>query len=421
MTSPEQSFDPFISRTGVRITTLYSTRGRRQSPQPSGLPLTAGLRLGRLASHYHAAGQQLPLLLRNSTLTEPLGFSRFKGTSRKSRIWIFSLPGQEITLALSVNVDCELRETIPLLEDLYYGSLTISGQSLEDWFRWATSDFFSEFILGPERHQLLFAAARGENRATIDTIQRLIYRADLPAREGSSIISYPGELNRRPTTLGALGPYVSVLIGQQDYLENSCFISAVQLLGAHANLREISQKSYSIMERYRRGAGPAATLSLQRAELGETAAALSDLELDLSFRVEAAANIALLVPALRVEAYHSALYSMMGMSAKLSTTENLLTRLRNSIQSAVAALESQERTVDDRRRLRATVAISFVTTTVGAIGLVFAFFGANSTEVDAERSMLDSYYWPIYSTVLLIFATAASLFLVIGRRRPRGR
>ncbi len=415
MGSEKLVFDPFISRTDIRLTTLYSVQSSSPQPSPTLLELTDLLRFGRLAEHYRSGAAQLPQPIYTGEIAGELSFIRWTGEISSAKLWLFTDPAAGLVMGLTVNVKCSLKNTILLLEDLYYADFQIDQIKFIDALNQNSSIPLNSATLGPERHQLIFAAAENhEDRASPDMIQRLIYRADLPARENTSCITYPGEINRRPTTLGALGPYVSVLIGQQDYLENSCLISAIQLLGAHANLREISEQTYQLMRHHRHTAEHHETNP--RLLLQDSATNLAQLELDLSYRVESSASIAPIVPALRVTAYHEALYSAMGLPGKLATTENMLKRLRNAIDANTSAAESQERRVDDYRRLRATVAISFVTTAVGAIGLIFAFFGANSTEVDENRSMFDVYYWPIYGTIMTIFGAAAALFLLVGRR-----
>ncbi|MGL5830333.1 MAG: hypothetical protein ACRC0L_12305, partial [Angustibacter sp.] len=219
----------------MRITTLYSL-SPGESGAPESLPELADvLRFGRLTDHYRTGASQLPRPRHCANIDHRLGFTRWEGEIKTARLWLFQDPAQGIVAALTVNVDCSHKETIPLLEDLYYADFFVGDHVFGSWLNLDPAIPLTSVDIGPERHQLIFAAANeDDDRASADTIQRLIYRADLPARENTSCITYPGELNRRPSTLGALGPYVSVLIGQQDYLENSCLISAVHLVGAHA-------------------------------------------------------------------------------------------------------------------------------------------------------------------------------------------
>jgi hypothetical protein len=225
-----------------------------------------------------------------------------------------------------------------------------------------------------------------------DVLQRVIYRADLPYRPQHSAIRYPAELNRRPATLAALGPYVSVVGGQQDYVENGVLLSGVQAVGTAA-------QPLSIRER--------------RLILENLADRLGDLELDLSFSVEATADLGLLVPALRVEAFHYALYESMSMARRAETTGHMLARLRNAIAADLTSVQSVEQRADDRRRVRTAAAVTFVTTVAGTFGLLFGFFGINTVEVQPDRSIFDDRYAAIYLLIAALIVTAATLYLVL--------
>src|SRR5262249_3411760 len=148
---------------------------------------------------------------------------------------------------------------------------------------------------------------------TSDELQRIIYRADLPARPGFTAIRSPAELNRRPTNIGVLGPYVSVLAGHQDYVENCAFLSAAQVVGSAAQLRQIRERAYDGVLDFRSNLDGAVPVRQRRLTLERIADQLGELELDLSFAVEAAADLGLLVPSLRVESYHAELYESMSL------------------------------------------------------------------------------------------------------------
>ncbi|MGD0376347.1 MAG: hypothetical protein ABSB01_17410 [Streptosporangiaceae bacterium] len=58
----------------------------------------------------------------------------------------------------------------------------------------------------------------------IDSVHEVVLLGpDLPYRKEYSAIRYPAELNRRPGWLAGVGPYVSVICGHPDFIENSIF------------------------------------------------------------------------------------------------------------------------------------------------------------------------------------------------------
>ena len=65
----------------------------------------------------------------------------------------------------------------------------------------------------------------------------------------------------------------------------------------------------------------------RRRTLERIADQLGDLELELSYSVEASADLGLLVPSLRVESFHNALYESMSLASKAVTAGRMLQRL----------------------------------------------------------------------------------------------
>jgi len=308
--------------------------------------------------------------------------------------------------------------TIPLLEDLYYGSATVGDETFEQVAGRLADERLDCLRLGkqflPERHQLVFfAVPESSAMPGEDILQRVIYRADLPYRPQHSAIRYPAELNRRPTTIAALGPYVSVIGGQQDYVENGVLLSGVQAVGTAAQLREIRERAYACVRAFRASAARPHSIRERRLILEDLADRLGDLELDLSFSVEATADLGLLVPALRLEGFHEALYESMSVARRAGTTGHMLSRLRNAIAADLTAVQSLDQRADERRRVRTTAAVTFVTTVAGTFGLLFGFFGINADQVRPDRSIFDHRYAAIYLLIVALILTAGILYLVL--------
>lgn len=194
------------------------------------------LRLGQLAGFYRDADSQLPRVLAVRDL-EPatMAFRRGAGTAstiRAGRLWLFDVQAGPVVAVLSVDLDCDPLVLIPFLEDLYYDDVTVGGDphdavagDLLDGTNAAVRRASGSGLeLTSQRHQMVFTSATLPE----DTVQRLIYRADLDAKPQYSSIQYPAELNRRPTSGAVVGAYVSMLAAQQDYIENCALLSAVQ-------------------------------------------------------------------------------------------------------------------------------------------------------------------------------------------------
>ena len=412
-------------RQKVRITNLYATPWHL-ADGTGGHELPRFLDLGRLEHHYRLSADQLPRVLCRETLDAgAVTFQRWHPVDAVAGgwAWFFQLPSGQLVAALTVDVHCGLGEVIDLLEDCYYGDVRVGATPVEQYAQaMAVQLGENEGGSAPgflsERHQILFSASTVPEDSE-DLVQRLIYRADLPYRKDYSAIRYPAELNRRPGWLAAVGPYVSVVCGQQNYVENAIFASAVQGVGAAAQLRAIRQAAYADVRLFRSIEGTPGTTRDRRRALEQIADQLGDLELELSYSVEASADLGLLVPSLRTESFHNALYGSIGLAGKAATAERMLGRLGTAISAELTAIESIERRADDHRRVRYAAAVGFVSAVAIPASLVLAFLGINASQVNSDRSMFSTHYLGMYVAVaaLIVIAVALSLGLWMQHRR----
>ncbi|ADP79561.1 hypothetical protein FraEuI1c_1499 [Pseudofrankia inefficax] len=418
-------FDPIVARPSHRLSIVIATSAETADllRADGQLPETY-LRLGRLAAFYRDADSQLPRVLAVRDLDPPtLAFRRGGGTAatiRAARLWLFDVQAGPIVAVLSVDLDCEPLVLIPFLEDLYYDDLTIGGSPIDG----VAADLLdgvdaavrhsagSRLELTSQRHQMVFTSATLPE----DSVQRLIYRADLDANPQYSSIQYPAELNRRPTSGAAVGAYVSVLAAQQDYIENCALLSSVQVVAASCKIRRVRFAAYETLLRVRELGTTRATMSRpeRRAELARLHETLAEQELALTFGVEAACEIGILVPALRVENFHRQLVACTGLRDSIETVSTMLARAT----SVLAAEEGSQTALDaqrqDLRRLRYGVTIGLLSTIAVPIGIILGFFGGNYTQVDGNRSMFDwSHYHDMYLAVLGLILAAGTVFAIL--------
>jgi len=410
-------------RRRIRVTNLYATPWHAPDGTANG-DLPSYLGLGRLERYYRLSADQLPRVLQRADLeTNGLKFRRWEHADRVTgaRIWLFRLPSGQIVAALSLDTCGELIDTIDLLEDCYYGDVLIGDRSVEEHTHAMAAqlgaDGSSDHGFLPERHQIVFDHDPAPDDCE-DLVQRLIYRADLPYRKKYSAIRYPAELNRRPGWLTAVGPYVSVVCGHQDYVENAVFASAVHGVAAAAQLRAIRHAAYADVRLFRNLEGEAGTQARRRT-LERISDQLGDLELELSYSVEACADLGLLIPSLRVESFHDALYESMGLAGKAVTAGRMLARLGSAIGAELTAIESIERRADDNRRVRYAVAVGFVSAVAIPASLILAFLSIQAPQVNRNWSMFSHHYLGVYLTiaVVIILSAAVSLALYVQQRR----
>jgi hypothetical protein len=175
---------------------MYATPWR-MADSAANSDLQGYLRLWRFAEYYRRSADQLPAVLCREALDiGALKFQRWQHaeTLAGARIWLFRLPSGQIVAALSLDVNCELLDTIDLLEDCYFADVQIGGQSLAEYCHSQAARLGaacgSEAGFLPECHQMVLGGAlpAGESE---DLLQRLVYRADLPYRKEHSAIRYP--------------------------------------------------------------------------------------------------------------------------------------------------------------------------------------------------------------------------------------
>ena len=422
---PRQRFDPPVQRETLRITNLYGTAWEPVEHLGGTGTLTQYLRFGRLAGYYDRECDQLPAVAAREDLdVTTVRFSRWgsAGELIAARLWILIMASGQAVVGFTVDIDAPVLDAIDLLEDCYYLDVTVGGIPLED-FACHLADRLSvpnaeHHGLAAERHQILFARDLAADDPA-DVIQKLIYRSNLPYREEFSAITYPAELNRRPGARVAVGPYVSVMCGQQDYVENGAFVSAAQAVASAVRLREIRDLAYEDVRLFRDAQAAAGSLHTRRHMLERMSNQLGNLELELSFSVESSADLAILVPSLRVAAYHDALYECMGMLDKATTVGRMLQRLERSINAELTAIESVERRADEDRRTRWTVAVGFLSTVALPITLVLTFFGINAREVDGDLSMFSHRYWLMYTAFIVLMALGLTLSIGLYLQQRR--
>lgn len=411
----------------IRITNIYATPWHLTDGTASG-NVPDYLQLWRLEPQYRLSADQLPCVLCREALDpSALSFPRWQrpGGVIGARVWLFRLPSGQVVAALSLDVKSELIDTIDLLEDCYFGDVLIGEATTAAYAHTLAAQFGAatggEPSFLPERHQIVYGETPAPDDCE-DVVQRLIYRSDRDYRKEYSVIQYPAELNRRLGWLAAVGPYVSVTCGHPDFIENAIFLSAVLAVAAAAQLRAIRQAANADVRLFRNFEAAGGTTQARRRTLERIADQLGDLELELSYSVEASADLGLLLPSLRVKSFHNALYESMDLASQALTAGRMMERLGSAISAELTAIESIERRADENRRVRYAVAVGFVSAVAIPASLILAYLGINASQVDPSRSMFSHRYLGMYLIVAAVIVLGILLslgFYVQQRRQAR--
>lgn len=449
----------------IRVISIYATRwewvGELNPEQPHHLPL------GQLEEFYSLFRRQLPQEIHRSSkpastiaFAPPANGVGGQSTAVRSRnpadegveitradTWLFVLPSDQVVAALDFNVrsnsfDAGLSPIVNLLEQCAYARLIIDDSPLEEHIatlarRVGAKESESkgeedvegidvDKILPPERHQIVFVEHVGEAppddqipKIPLDDkmIKDILYRPEPPIRPEFMEYKEPSGLNQTNHTLCAVTPYASLLYGQQAYVENSVFLTVVQAVGTAARFRKIWHEAHGLVRDFRKNYQENEVGTQDRDSLEFLVDDLGNLELDLSFSVEASADLGLLIPALRIESFHKALYASMELSERAQTVSRMFIRLDASIRSELTAIEIREKDRQERKRLRWGLAVTILSLIAIPIGFLGAFFGINAKEVDGTLSIfnMENYEYAYLAAGCLTLIPVISFLVLDGR------
>jgi hypothetical protein len=385
----------------IRIISIYATRWRRKWDKNG---QSTHLALGRLEEFYSLYEDQLPRALLQHVLDPAqVTFTSVESerpdfpdrtsdrqigddlTITHAEVLLFALPSDQVVAAVDLEfqsppLHLDAVPTINVLEHSAYAQVRIEDMDLESYIAaMATavgaSAIDTSTLLPPERHQVVFAShQQGGTVPDEATIGLLLYRADPPCRPQFMEVRRPPGLNV-DNGIGAVTPDVSLLYGQPDYVENSVFLTAVQAVGTAARFRQIWHRAHGRVRDYRYN-GQDETVGTQRKSSMEFLAdELGNLELDLSFSVEASADLGLLVPSVRIESFHKALYEAMELRQRADTVSRMFSRLDASIRSELTAIDIRDQQAEEEKHLRRSAAISVIGFVGAPLSFLLGFFG----------------------------------------------
>jgi hypothetical protein len=434
--APDGPYDPQGGRDHHRLTTVRAT----DLVLPK-LEDAAELYLGRLTPYYHSASPTLPTRTASAQLqvTSCSGqrSHEIQPALRQLAINIFQTPNGRIVYGVTLDAAIETQNLVAFLEDGYYESISLQLTDGTPTTLAAEIDRRITQLAGqtnwnraPDIHQLLYLSPQlsglrveeGRLELKEEFLRSLVYRVHGPLREGFTSIAFPSELNRGMATIGAVGTFVSVLSGHQDYAENAYLLSAVMTTSATAELRDVQA---SILRSFTDVRDRLGTLERpeQRPMLGQISGNLAQHEMSLSQNVESASDIGLWIPSLRVENYHRTLVAAVRLSERSQLIANSLRRLTALVAARTQVLIAQEQQLQEHRRRSWTLIVGLLTSVAIPVSLILAFFGISATQVDPKASIFDLHrYLGVYLSafgMIGLSGLAVTLFWFIGHPRRR--
>jgi hypothetical protein len=271
-----------------------------------------------------------------------------------------------------------------------------------------------------ERHQLvLIGDLRGAEPPEEDVVKHLIYRVRPPYQEQFTRLKKPGGLNQTASTFGAVSPAISLLYGHSDDVENSVFLTTIQAVGTASRFQQIWQEAYRQVRKFQVERQATVAGRQQRKDLETLADEMGNLELDLAFSVETAADLGLRIPSSQIDSFHEDLYEVMQIRTRANTVSQMFIRLGGSIRSELTAIESRESQQEDARRVRTeqqrvrtAVAFGALSFVIAPIGFLLGFFGINARQVRQDDSIWNLHHYALAYVVAGLLALTPPVLLM---------
>ncbi|HVQ91861.1 MAG TPA: hypothetical protein VMU51_12580 [Mycobacteriales bacterium] len=446
----------------MQIASVYGTHWRR-STSSTGRPafdFDLWRRSGRLDPFVEA---QLPLVLVHRRL-DPAQL-RFAGPGpgdgsdqpnpaiTGAEIFIFALPfpADQVVAALRIdfdspdlNLDASLTKGI--LSCCTEAEVSIGGQDLASYIDGLARSAKAEKKALPglrgrrtglplERHHLVLIRELNDTRPPDDdVIMPILYGIEPPYRPEFVALRRPEGLNREEDAFGAVSGTVSFLYGHEDDVEKSVFLTTVQAVGTASRFQQIWQDAYHQVQEFQTSKQAKETGVQLRRDLETLADHMGNLELDLAFSVETAADLGLQTSTLSIDSFHHDLYEVMQIRTRAHTVSEMFVRLGGSIRSELTAIESRERQQEEQlreelearrrlereqeesRRLHGALALGVLSCVAAPLGFFVGFFGMNASQVHQNTSMWDwhVYHWVYLIAVLIALIPAAAFGALHG-------
>jgi len=258
-----------------------------------------------------------------------------------------------------------------------------------------------------EKHILVVPSAAGNIEYNLDALQRIIHRADTPARPGVEGLHFPPQMNRRAYSICAHGPHATVLLGHQEYMENACLTGLCQAVAASERVNKIFDTAITAL-----AAGAVrhedSTLAELQRNLTDRHSQIQQLHIEIGLNVEAQLESRLLVSGTRIKEYYESIIATNKIRERLHATLRILSRLEQIVRTEGDFLNSAQKSVDLERRRSWSGPLLALPAIAVPLTLVLAYLGANVDEVGQGNSALDfaRFGW-VYGGILL--ATLAIL------------
>jgi hypothetical protein len=418
-------------REHTRLLLMYNLTPQIRVPDSVLRPLTGAVDFGRFAAHVEAAGRLLPRGVIQERVPGLVLAGGGAGRVITAGLVLAVTPCADSLLFLDVQLSANAAGDIA---DVLFATwqeraaLRIGELPLTDWLAARLAERgltdHGSIAFGRNVHQSVFPGRRLARRLlsgheAADTVGpevvTIVLRGTLDSRSGASLgIRRPQTLNNPGQTMVAHGRGVSLIVGWTTAVENAFALAAVGILNAVAAVHRVRGQAFEALELDE--STVVGTVQDARALIANLSRRLADMQLDLSFSVEAYAD-AILIPELLVESFHSSLRSASALPEGLDNTSRIVQRVDAVLAARRADLETASQRYAEQRDKIVTAVIAVGSIIALPPALLLAFFGVNSNDVDPRHSILDVHRYGVAYALAWLPFLALAIVAVIARRR----
>ncbi|HEX2418165.1 MAG TPA: hypothetical protein VHJ83_08610 [Micromonosporaceae bacterium] len=417
-------------RSNTRVLFGYGLAGRSVTDPATTMALSDVFEYGRFTPHLEAADQLMPRVRLLERLAGDVLGTRDGAVLpefAELRVLVLVTPRGDMVLLLDgvIAGEPEAESIVSLLAVTCFNrtELTLDGEPVLDWLG-RRLGHSARPRFGRDVHQvvspggdLLVETLSGTPDQVPAVVTDLIYRGTLPLGSGLTVRT-PRVVNNPGHTAVIHARGVSVVAGWDEPVENALSTGAVLLISALGVLRRARHQAFDALARNEHAM--LLSTSDARSLVSELSSQLNELQLDLSFGVEAYID-SLVIPEIVIESFQVSLREGLGLTDALGNTSRMLDRLQSVISARVSALAAAAQEQEEQRQRVISTVIAVGSLFALPPGLLLAFFGVNALEVDQSASIFDlGRYWPAYALAWLPFlALVTAGFLPLWRLRSR--
>lgn len=427
------------TRAETRVLAIYNLSGRLRSQPTLMRSLADWLDIGRFTHHVTAAGILLPRAA-DPVEVDPARF-QFAGRQPRTRVQriaaaIATTPRRDglLFLDFTLGQDERAEDVADFLDATWRRrqAMRVGDIPLLDWLSARIDHVGTEgegpLAFGRNVHQCVFPGGRfarrvlrhnrNPERVSPDVIT-IVFRGTITPNRGSRLdIRRPAALNNPGNTVVAHGRGVSLITGWTEPVENAFGIAAAGLVNAAGVVSRVRLQSLEALTV--NDESTATNAPEVRDLITDLTERLNQLRLDLSFGIEAYADTSL-IPEMLVESYHSSVRNVASLKESLENTSRIVDRVAAVIESRHATLEASIQAYTEQRDKVFTTLVTIGSLLALPATLLLGYFGTNSTNVDAHRSIFDLHHYGIaYLVAWVPFIVLAVTALVLRARiQPR--